>query len=338
MTNIVQFNKTFNMSDVSTLALDLANPKPKEVLALVETIEEYIKTNPELGPLSVTTGWNDIDPLKALDLIKRNRPGANRKIDPGTVFYYANQMAHGDWKATGQPILIDENGRLIDAQHRVLAVLISGAMITSFVVTGIKAIPNLFAYIDNSRSRTVATALQTSGLDGVSATIAQMIKLGEEIKAGVYDQTGAKSITRMSPADVLNIVNVYPNAQKAARSAASDWDEAADYIGKKRVIVAYLGMRIMDLYGEEVADDFFEDLMDTDVQRSHDHPIAALRREIDKDKRSTGKQMKKQHMLAAMIKAFNAWKTSESLGRRWMLQVNEDFPKFAEPQPAQDAA
>ncbi len=338
MSVIHQLRPNFHLADPATLILDLDNQKPKDVLALVETFEADIKAKPDLGALPVKTGWNEITPEVAIDLLRRNRPGANRKIDPATVFYYARQMARGEWKATGQPFLIDDHGVLLDCQHRCYAVIISGATIKSYVVTNVETEENLFAYIDNSRPRTAATALQTAGLNGVSSLIAKVIKIAEEARHGVYNPTGkATKLQRMSPADVLHIASRYPNAQKAARSASSDWSEVVGYLADRKDVVAYLGMRIIDVHGEERADDFFEELLDNS-ERAADHPIAALRKEIDKDNKSD-KPMKKQHVLGALIKAFNAWHKQEPLGRRWMLMVNEDFPTLdeAEPQHA-DAA
>src|SRR5262245_556456 len=112
----------FNLDDPASLKLDLANPKPKDVMALAELFQTDIAANPELGPLPVQTGWCDITPAIAVNLLRRNRPGANRKLDPGTVLYYAGQMARNDWKATGQPVLVDNQQHLLDAQHRLYGV------------------------------------------------------------------------------------------------------------------------------------------------------------------------------------------------------------------------
>ena len=138
-TNVFNLQRAFDLSDPATLKLDLDNPKPKDVLALVEAFEADIKAKPDLGPLPVQTGWNEITPVIGVGLARRNRPGANRRIDPNTVFYYANQMARGQWKATGQPILFSEDGVLMDAQHRILAGIISGVTFTSYVVRGSSA-------------------------------------------------------------------------------------------------------------------------------------------------------------------------------------------------------
>jgi hypothetical protein len=334
---VINLNRPeFNLADPTTLQLDLDNPKPKDVLALVEAFEIDARTNPDLGSVPVVTGWIEITPAMAVNLLRRNRPGANRKIDPATVFYYANQMARGQWKATGQPVLIDANGKLLDAQHRLYAVLISGTTINSFVVTDIEPIPNLFAYIDNAKVRTAATALQTAGFNGVATAIAKVITIAEQVRHGVFNPTGIAKLPRLAPIDMLRLMDDYPNAQKAARSAASDWEPMVTYVGGRKDIVGYLGMRIMDLHNEELADDFFTEVVDN-TERAPDHPIAALRKEIDKDNRAE-KPLKKHHMLAALIKTFNAWRKGETLGRRWMLQVNEDFPAIDGPTEVEEAA
>lgn len=327
-TNVVYLESSaFDLSSPDSLRLDLANPKPKEVLALVEAIEAHVKANPDLGRLPVKTGWHEITPALAVELICRNRPGANRRVDPGTVFYYANQMARGEWQATGQPIIFNDEGALVDAQHRLLGGIIAGASFRSFVVTDVKAIPNLFAYIDNSRARNGATALQTAGFNGVAPLIVKVVRIGEDVRHGVYSpSTGLSRLPRLSPPEMLALIKDYPNAQKASRSASSDWSTAVDFIGRKDV-VAYFGMRLIDLYGEEFADDFFEELVDTSKELPVDHPIGALRKLVEKNNRDA-KPMKRQYLLAALIKSCNAWQKGEQLGRRWMLQVNEDFPAF----------
>jgi|HubBroStandDraft_4_1064222.scaffolds.fasta_scaffold00038_16 hypothetical protein len=330
---VVPFRRTFDLSDPESLKFDLSNFRPKEMIALVEAFEADVKANPTLGPLPVPTGWVDITPTIAIDLLRRNRPGANRKVDPATCNYYALQMVQKEWKATGQPVLIDNAGHLVDAQHRLYAIIISGETIRSFVVTDVEAIPNLFAYIDNSRPRTLATALQTAGFNGAGSLIAKVFKLAEEVRLGVFDPTGLERLPRLTPAEALALTARYPNAKDAARAAASDWSNAVSYLsGRRKDLVAYLGMRISDLHGFEAADAFFEELVGDDV-RSSDDPIGALRKVIDKDNRAT-KPMKRQGILAAMILAFNAWHKEVPLKGRWMQQINEGFPILDPPEEA----
>ena len=337
--SVISMTPSFDFADPKTFLLDLANPKPKEVVAIVEAFAAEIKKNPILGPLLVTTGWNDITPEIAVDLLRRNRPGANRKVDPGTVFNYARQMAKGDWKPTGQPALIDSDEKLIDFQHRALAALISGVTIPSYVVTGIKPIDNLFAYIDNSRSRTAAVALQTAGLNGVSATIVKVLKLAEELRLGVHNPAGPPKPPRLSPVEMLNLAKSYPNAQPASRAAATDWERMVDYVGGKtrRHLIACFAMLVADLHGGEfdLAEAFFDEITDDD-DRAKDDPIAALRKKLDDDNKEA--KLKPQDVVGVMIKAFNAWRKGESLKGRWVRQVDEDMPVIDPPAEQEEAA
>jgi len=320
---IIPLRPAFSLTDTSTFALDLANPKNKEVLAIQEFLNTDIRSNSDLGKLPVKTGWNKIGPDIALNLLRRNRPGANRPLNPSTVFYYAHQMARGDWKKTGQPILIDNEGHLLDAQHRMYGVLVSGSTIDSYVVADVENQPGLFAYIDNAATRTPAAALQTAGFNGVASVIVKVIKFAEEVKHGVYNPTGLDQLQRLSPAEILSLAKNYPNAQRASRSAASDWADATEYLSSRKDIVAYVGMRIIDVHGEDVADDFFHEI--TNTSEGAPEQILALRKEVDRDARSD-KPMKRHYTAAMLIKVFNAWHRQEALGRRWMLMVNEDFP------------
>ena len=321
----------YDMADPSTMILDLANMKPKDVLSIHEAIQADMRANPTFGPLPVSTGWHDITPAIALALLKRNLPGANRWLNPMPVGYYAKQMARGEWKATGQPILISVNGELKDAQHRLYAGLISGVTFKSYVITDIEDIPNLFVYIDNVvQVRGAAAALQTAGYNGVSATIAKVLRLAEEVRLGVFNRAdGETKLDRLAPAQVLDLMGTYQNAQVAAQSASSDWTDAVKYLGNRKDVVAYVGMRIMDEHDEMVAEEFLDDVMD-DSERAADHPITALRKLMDHNNRQK-KQMPRQALAANLILAFNAWHQNGTLVRRWWWNRDTDaFPAMVQ--------
>jgi hypothetical protein len=338
MTDATASRLAYDLADPTSMILDLVNPKPKDVLAIHETFRTAMRANPDLGPLPVSTGWMDITPAIAINLLQRNHPGTNRWLNPAAVFYYARQMAADEWMPTGQPVLINVNDELKDAQHRMYAVVISGKTIRTYVITDIADIPNLFVYIDNIMAvRGATAALQTAGYNGTSPTIAKVLRFAEEVRLGIYSPAGNTRLARTTPAQVLNLIGHYPTAQNAAQSAATDWAGAAKYLGNRKDIVAYVGMRIIDVHGEEAADEFFADAID-DRAREPDHPITALRKEMDKNNRQLV-PMKRQSLAANLILAFNAWATEASLGRRWLWNPDtEPFPDLVEAEPQAQAA
>ena len=62
MSSIVSLRPNFDLNDVSSLALDLANPKPKDVMALVEAFDAAVNENP--------TSWD----VAGFDRMERNHP------------------------------------------------------------------------------------------------------------------------------------------------------------------------------------------------------------------------------------------------------------------------
>lgn len=81
----------------------------------------------------------------------------NRPIRKALVHAYAEQMKRGEWKITPQGISFDQKGRLIDGQHRLMAVIESGAKVPMYVTTGVPV--DRMLMIDCGAKRTAADIL-----------------------------------------------------------------------------------------------------------------------------------------------------------------------------------
>ena len=332
-------------------AFDWKSAKSKDFLRLVAVYDAETASGPRPGPLNLKNGWHTIGRKEAIDLLRRNRPGANRKIDWQTVFYYTHQMVEDEWKPTGQPIIFDTDGVLLDAQHRLWALLLSGATITTYIVTDTPAQEQLFAYIDNGRVRNASAALETAGFNGSSSTVAALITIGEGIRGGFYTASRVATMDRLAPIEYLRAVDRYPNAQRASRSAGSDWKIAIKLLDMSKSAACFVGMRIIDIFGDERADEFFEDVVRVwrDAQEAEEDareagvrvapkpyplpPLEALYKVLREDAQRgpNQPQLKKHQRMGLLIKAFNAWERGEPLKARWSLMVNEAFPDFVAP-------
>ena len=147
--------------------LDLATARGKAFEEVTTSFEKWAREHP-LPAFTFVDGWHRITPEVAEELLKRNPVGANRKANLPTVLYYGGQMKRNDWPKTGQPLIFDEDGNLVDGQHRLWAAYLSGVAFDTYVVTNVPKHKRLFAYIDNGKVRSAANALQTSGMNGVS--------------------------------------------------------------------------------------------------------------------------------------------------------------------------
>lgn len=87
--------------------------------------------------------------------------GVNRTIRKYDVDRYARQMERGEWMVTHQGIAFNAAGRLIDGQHRLLAVIKAGTPVTMNVTFGMD--DNAIKFIDTGVTRKNADILLFSG-------------------------------------------------------------------------------------------------------------------------------------------------------------------------------
>lgn len=97
--------------------------------------------------LSITT--ESITPAKATKYLGQNIN--NRTLRSRRVRVYAEQMTRDQWQMIGDPIRFDTTGRLIDGQHRLHAVILSGKTVPFVVIRNLE--PESFVAIDSGLNR-----------------------------------------------------------------------------------------------------------------------------------------------------------------------------------------
>ena len=112
-------------------------------------------------------------PDNAKTLLERNT--SNRgKVEPTTA-RYARDMEAGEFRSlNGQTVKVADTGRLLDAQHRMDAIVRSGARLPFVFVEGLPE--NVFAAMDRTDTRTFKDVLVDRGLSN-AGTIAAATKL-----------------------------------------------------------------------------------------------------------------------------------------------------------------
>ena len=86
----------------------------------------------------------------------------NRTLRMGAVSKYKEDILNGNWKLTHQAIAIDWNGNVIDGQHRLKAIIMSGISVVMMVT--FDADPNTFDILDSGVGRTASDALFITGM------------------------------------------------------------------------------------------------------------------------------------------------------------------------------
>ena len=107
------------------------------------------------APPVITTEF--IGPHEARDMLEQAAP--NRKVNDSLVIKYAVAMLDGDWHNIGDPIRLDERGRLSDGQHRLTAIMESETVQEFTVMEGVPLERTIMA-VDMGRKRTIKDILQ----------------------------------------------------------------------------------------------------------------------------------------------------------------------------------
>lgn len=102
----------------------------------------------------------------------------NRRLRPVRVEFFATRMRTGQFKFTGEPIqfvgfLDDGTAMLVNGQHRLRAVVVTGLAQPFLVVEGVD--PGVMPYLDTGARRSLSDSIQLRGLRN-SGTLAAVIR------------------------------------------------------------------------------------------------------------------------------------------------------------------
>jgi hypothetical protein len=111
----------------------------------------------EIFKLSEGVNVVDVTPELAKKLLEESNLN-NRKVRPLAVKRYSRSMSMGDWKFSPEAISISKTGRLLNGQHRMLAVVDSGVTTRFLFATGFD--DDVFEVIDRGVARTRVDALR----------------------------------------------------------------------------------------------------------------------------------------------------------------------------------
>lgn len=111
--------------------------------------------------MQIKTKWEDVTPQKAKTWLGTLYEG-QRNIKKQIVKKFADDMKSGKWLRTGDTIKFDQNGKLIDGQHRLHAIVDSNRTQRILVVRGLPT--KAYQHIDIGIKRTDADMFKFSGI------------------------------------------------------------------------------------------------------------------------------------------------------------------------------
>lgn len=166
---------------------------------------------PEPTPLhKPEMAWVPIDPETAARWLKKNTK--NRKLSDTDINTYARDMAAGNWHLTGEAIKFAPDGRLLDGQHRLRAIIKSGVTITMLVIRNVSA--DAQSVMDTGKKRTASDALDIA--EHVNTSM-----LAAAAKIGLALEAEADDADRYSPthSEIADWIDANPDIKYACEFA-----------------------------------------------------------------------------------------------------------------------
>lgn len=242
----------------------------------------------------------------------------NRNLRESHARSYAEDMAAGDWRWTGETIKFSATGELLDGQHRLRGVVIAGVPIRFLVVRGLDqeaqedidhGIPRKFHDVLTLRGEINASAL---------AAIVRRVHAWNEGKRRNINTGGGHTTAQM-----LRTLEKHPELRDVAARAnafARHCDLPASVLG--------LSLWLFDGIDPDDSEFFFDRLCDGQGMLKGD-PVYELRRTLETRRTARGERSQ-TYLLAVTIKAWNAYRNGDTVGLyRWRPGGSkpEQFPE-----------
>ena len=277
---------------------------------------------------STTYELMDITPSVAEEFLQHNQD--NRKIRRYIVARYISMLKNGKWIANGDTFRFSESGRLIDGQHRLTAISMSGTTLNDQLV--VRNLPEkAYNTIDDGAMRSpadIGAAQNWKQARSVMSLGKWLIACDLGINfstqhSSVVDKDSLRNITKNDIVDYIVDNNLIEGMYEAIRLAGL----AVDSVKGSKTAWAYTIYKINAAYGSEVCDEFLNGVING-IGISHiNDPRTTLRKYMTKHVAVTGVQMKMPPQIVAMLTAFNYWIHGKSLQR---LIFSWDMPEVGQ--------
>ena len=259
-----------------------------------------------------TYGWVDVTPELAIKWLELNT--LNRSIRDKLVKRYARDIEGEAFLPTGQAVIFDKNGDLIDGQHRLWGVIESGRTTTFFVIWGVD--PSCKDVIDTGAKRSAGDVLSFHGYTQTS-TLASTAKL----LYGYVVSNGATVTTNRDPSvtELRQVIEDNPEILESVKYAATLKRDLSGVMTPS--VIGFTHWRLSKISPDK-AKEFFDSLAFSKTEGRGD-PRYALLNKLHQLRGPKGSQQGKLSNVAQtqlIIRSWNSWRRNE---KRHILRYQE---------------
>lgn len=258
----------------------------------------------------------DVSPAYARELLEHNQ--RNRNVREQVWRKYARDMVAGKW-AVAESIKIDWNGRVIDGQHRLLAVIEADVTVKMMIVRNLD--PEAQAAIDSGSKRSSADALRFKGHGDYATVVAAVARVAYAWDQGGLRNATASTAREVTSAEVVDWVEQNPDVHEAAAFA----QRYAKRIGATPTALAFATMKFFQI-DTAAGIDFIVSIAERDMSGSGD-PRVALYDTLGSFARR-GIRLSVPLQINVIFRAWNQWRAGKTMSASSLKNVG---PKTPEP-------
>lgn len=261
-----------------------------------------------------------ITPDLAKELLTLNN--SNRPIKPNIVKKYTKEMVDGSWLFVGDKIGISNEGKLLDGQHRLWAIVNSNTTQVFHIQSGLD--PKTFDKMDIGKNRTGTNTLSMQGFTSASI-VSAVVRYVSMFKAGLIEEylTNGNKIS-FSNADISD-ASLKLDKTLLQTSATTS---AKYYFRSKFMESTTIGplFYIFTEISPSATQSFFNMLSTGDGISSEVNSSIFVLRNILINATMSGNKMTVKHRWALILTAWNFYRKNRPIKRlKW--GDGEDFPK-----------
>lgn len=242
----------------------------------------------------------------------------NRRLRDAGKEKYARDMEGGSWVENGDAIRFAADGTLLDGQHRLAAIVESGASVLLLVVRGLDRAAQ--KTMDSGIIRPTADAFEFEGIPNakVAAAITRRILMWQN---GVRANTG--SFYQPSKTELTEAWRQDPIIRAATEAAVM-------MRGRKQIPASIIGLSwwlFAQIDADQCAEFWYGLYSGSDL--SANSPIHVVRERIIRQNAQPGRVPETVY-LAWVIKAWNLWRAEKRISpnyRGFDLKASERFPE-----------
>lgn len=249
----------------------------------------------------------------------------NRVLSDRNVDKIARDIKAGNWVYDGNSIKFDTQGNLIDGQHRLYAIVRSQKTVNLLVVRDLA--DEAKGVIDTGKSRTGSDVLHFRGYTNTNVLAAVCrLKIGyDKCKGDMKAWSAGRAGDRLSPIEICNEVTNTPELVDAV-SALQNFKFVRKTMGLGVPTFCYYLFHKIDPYQ---AENFFH-VLEKGISLQEGHPILTLRNYLivpeNRYKIGGRGNSKPAHLMAVIIKSWNAYRTGKTTQRMNYFPDREDYP------------